>query len=70
MNKKVIIIGASGMIGGIILNLCINDNSISEIISLVRKPSGIKHDKLNEIVISDFLNYDACAPYFANADVV
>lgn len=70
MNKKVIITGASGMIGGILLNLCINDDSISEIISLVRKPSGINHNKLKEIVISDFLNYDDCSSYFSDADVV
>lgn len=70
MNKKVIVTGASGMIGGILLKLCINCESISEVISLVRKPSGINHNKLKEIVISDFLNYDACAAYFSNTDVV
>ncbi len=70
MNKKVIITGASGMIGGNLLNLCINDDSISEIISLVRKPSGINHNKLKEIVISDFLHYEACSQYFSNSDIV
>ncbi len=55
--KKIIIAGASGMIGGIILRSAMMSDAISQIVSLVRKPSGITHLTLKEITISDFLNY-------------
>jgi ribosomal protein S18 acetylase RimI-like enzyme len=52
--KKVLITGATGMVGGIVLDLCLSHPEIAEVVSLVRKPSGIRHSKLNEIVVSNF----------------
>ncbi|MBK6700878.1 MAG: NAD(P)H-binding protein [Saprospiraceae bacterium] len=55
--KKIIIAGASGMIGGIILRSAMMSDDISQIVSLVRKPSGITHHKLKEIILQNFTNY-------------
>lgn len=66
--KKVLIAGASGMIGGIIQNLCIEDDRVNEIISIVRKPSDTKHPKLSEIVVKDFTDYEEHAHHFKNVD--
>lgn len=67
--KKVIITGASGMIGGLVLQECLNDNRVAELVSLVRKPSGIQHHKLKEHVVSDFTNYAELQNLFENIDV-
>lgn len=52
--KKAIVIGSTGMVGTQLIKLLIENNEYSEIISLVRRPSGVNHPKLNEQVI----NYD------------
>jgi len=67
---KVIITGTTGMIGEGILLECLNDDRISAILSVSRKPTGKNHPKLKEYIISDFLalkegdemlkGYDAC----------
>jgi uncharacterized protein YbjT (DUF2867 family) len=54
---KVIITGSSGMVGSLVLTNCLNSDKATEVISLVRKPTGQKHNKLTEIVISNFEDY-------------
>ena len=54
---RILIAGGTGMVGKLLLQLCLNNDGISEVVSLVRKPTGIKHSKLIEIEVSDFINY-------------
>jgi nucleoside-diphosphate-sugar epimerase len=70
MSKKILITGSTGMIGGIILKLCLKSNEVAEVIALVRKPTGQSHDKYKEVIVSDFLNYDAYATTFMEVDIV
>ena len=56
---KVIITGGSGMVGNLVLTNCLNLDKITEVRSLVRKPTGQKHKKLTEIVITNFEDYSA-----------
>jgi uncharacterized protein YbjT (DUF2867 family) len=68
--KKVIITGASGMVGKGVLLECLDHDSISEVLVVGRNPLGINHPKLKELIHSDFTNfaevkdqllgYDAC----------
>lgn len=67
--KRVLITGASGMIGSLILEQCLASEEISEVISLVRKPSGQQHHKLLEVEVSDFKNYEAITTNFETIDV-
>lgn len=67
--KRVLIAGASGMIGHLILKHCLSHSEILEVISLVRKPSGQQHAKLIEVVVSDFKNYEAIAANFETVDI-
>ncbi|MBV9986817.1 MAG: hypothetical protein JO301_04010 [Chitinophagaceae bacterium] len=67
--KKVIITGANGMIGGIILRHCLERNDVSRIVSIGRKKTGISHPKLLEVLHDDFLNFSAIAPHFENQDL-
>lgn len=70
MKKKVLITGSTGMIGGILLNLCLNSEEVNEIIALVRKPTAISHPKYIEIIVDDFLNYEKQAHLFVDIDII
>lgn len=58
------------MVGGIVLQQCLQSKEIRKVTSFVRKPAGIKHDKLEEKVISDFTNYSDIEDCFNNIDIV
>jgi len=47
---KAIVIGATGLVGNLILKEVLNDNYFSEVKVFVRKPTGIINPKLKEIV--------------------
>jgi len=67
---KVIITGATGMVGEGVLHQCMENSRIEEILLLSRKPSQVEHPKVREIIHQDFYNlsaiesqllgYDAC----------
>lgn len=67
--KNAIIIGASGMIGSIILQKCLDDAQINSITAIGRKNSGIEHPKLKEVVIHDFKDYTEHESLFENQDI-
>jgi uncharacterized protein YbjT (DUF2867 family) len=70
MAIKVIVTGATGMVGEGVLHECLLHPDVKEVLIINRRPSGISHPKLKEIVHSDFYNlssiedklkgYDAC----------
>ncbi|MEW8685844.1 MAG: NAD-dependent epimerase/dehydratase family protein [Candidatus Thiodiazotropha sp.] len=70
MGKNVLITGATGMIGSLVLKHCLESDEVASVISLARRPSGIQHEKLNEVIIRDFLHLDENAAYFKSVDVV
>jgi uncharacterized protein YbjT (DUF2867 family) len=47
---KAIVIGATGLVGNLILREVLNDNDFSEVRIFVRKPTGLNNPKLKEIV--------------------
>jgi uncharacterized protein YbjT (DUF2867 family) len=49
--KKAIVIGGTGMVGTQLIKLLIDNEEFSEILSLVRRSSGIIHPKLTEQII-------------------
>ena len=67
--KNIIIAGASGMIGKLILEFCLQDLRVQKITSIVRTKSGIQHDKLIEIVHKDFNDFTPIESCFNNQDV-
>ena len=66
--KNVLIAGASGMVGNLILRTCLSSNEVGKVISLVRRKSSMVHEKLQEIKISDFTNYSNHDSTFQNID--
>ncbi|MGL5014816.1 MAG: NAD-dependent epimerase/dehydratase family protein [Bacteroidales bacterium] len=67
---KVIITGATGMIGESVLDQCLKHDSIESVLVINRRPTGFQHPKFKEIILSDLSNastikdslhgYDAC----------
>lgn len=51
---RVIITGATGMVGEGVLHECLNDNRVSEVLIINRKSSGYSHPKLKEIIHQNF----------------
>lgn len=67
---KVIITGATGMVGEGVLLECLSRPEIEQILIVNRKPYGLQHEKLSECIVPDFMeldgftntltDYDAC----------
>jgi len=68
-SKKVLLMGASGMIGNLILEECIQSESIRELILINRKILEIKSTKVQQIVHSDFEDYAQIGHYFKDLDI-
>lgn len=54
---KVIITGATGMIGKGVLLECLQNNAVSEILVINRSSLKMKHPKLQEIIHTNFLDF-------------
>ncbi len=67
--KNIIIVGASGMIGGIVLRACLDSSEVNQVTSIARRPSGMEHSKLNEIIYNNYMNYSGVIDVFKNQDV-
>lgn len=55
---KIIITGSTGMVGEGVLMSCLENNEVDQILMINRKPSPIKHNKLKELIIPDFMKLD------------
>ena len=70
MTISTIITGASGMVGEGVLLECLADPRVDRVLAITRKPSGVTHPKLREVIHADFddltliqsqlAGYDAC----------
>jgi uncharacterized protein YbjT (DUF2867 family) len=56
---KVILFGASGMVGQGVLRECLLDPEVTTVLSIVRSTTGQQHPKLREIVHKDFLDFSS-----------
>jgi uncharacterized protein YbjT (DUF2867 family) len=53
---KVIITGATGMVGEGVLNICLNHPDVEKVLVITRTPGGYTHPKLSEIIHKDFFD--------------
>jgi uncharacterized protein YbjT (DUF2867 family) len=56
MKIKAIITGATGMVGEGVLLECLSHPDVEQVLVVNRKPGGVSHPKLREIVHADFFN--------------
>ena len=56
---KVILFGATGMVGQGVLRECLLDADVESVLSVGRRPTGQTHAKLHELQHDDFMDYSA-----------
>lgn len=61
MKINAILTGATGMVGEGVLMECLSHPDVEKVLVLGRRPCGISHPKLSEIIHSDFLNINPIA---------
>lgn len=54
---KIILFGATGMVGQGALLECLDDPEVERVLAVVRRPTGKTHEKLDELVVKDFSDY-------------
>jgi putative NADH-flavin reductase len=57
--NKAIITGATGMVGEGVLHEALLDSNVESVLVINRKPCGINHPKLKEIIHADFFDLSA-----------
>jgi N-acetyl-gamma-glutamylphosphate reductase len=65
---KVILFGATGMVGKSVLRQCLLDPAIEAVLSIGRKPCGVSHPKLQDMVRADMFDFSTKAGEFAGYD--
>jgi len=68
--KKVIITGATGMVGGCALKICLANPDVSMVTAIGRSPTGVDDAKLQEVLVDDFVDYGALRWALENQDTV
>lgn len=56
---KVILFGATGMVGQGVLRECLLDSNVESVLAIVRSPLGQQHAKLRELVHKNFMDFSA-----------
>lgn len=65
---KVILFGATGMVGQGVLRECLLDPAVERVLTIGRSASGEHHDKLGELVRSDLFDLFGLAPEVTGYD--
>jgi uncharacterized protein YbjT (DUF2867 family) len=65
---KVILFGATGMVGQGCLRECLIDPEVETVLAVGRSPTGVQHAKLREIVHDNFLDFSAIESQLAGYD--
>ncbi|WP_327286947.1 epimerase [Streptomyces sp. NBC_01198] len=65
---KVVVFGASGMVGHGVLRACLLDDEVTEVVTVGRSPLGVTHPKLREVAHADFTDLSPLAGELAGAD--
>ncbi len=65
---KVILFGATGMVGAGVLHECLRDDRVREVLSVQRTATGTRHPKLHELIRGDFYDYQDAGDAFRRAD--
>jgi len=68
VTKRIVVVGASGMVGGYALRYALADPAVGRVTSIGRKTLGISHAKLTEVVHRDFGDCSALADDLTSQD--
>jgi putative NADH-flavin reductase len=59
--KRLVMVGATGMVGGYALRYALENSAVGSVTSIGRKKVGISHTKLKEVVHEDFADCSTLA---------
>lgn len=65
---KVVLFGATGMVGGGALLECLDDPRVSSVLAVSRRSCGVRHSKLKEALAEDLFRLEGVRASFAGAD--
>jgi uncharacterized protein YbjT (DUF2867 family) len=66
--KRLVIVGASGMVGGCALRYALQNSNVERVTSIGRRNVGIAHPKLTEVLHPDFADCSALAETLSGQD--
>ena len=66
--KSLVIVGATGMVGGYALRYALDNSAVRSVTSIGRKKLGISHSKLKEILHPNFADCSALAKALSGQD--
>ena len=66
--KRLVIVDATGMVGGYALRYALDQPAVGRVTSIGRRELGISHPKLHEVVHQDFADCSALAPALSDQD--
>ena len=58
MGLKVIITGATGMVGKGVLLECMDSELIEQVLIVGRRPCSVNHEKVREVLVEDFFHLE------------
>jgi uncharacterized protein YbjT (DUF2867 family) len=67
-NLRVIVTGATGMVGEGVVMECHQNPAVAEVLMVNRKPFGMAHPKLKELLVEDFMQLDGVAGELSGYD--
>jgi uncharacterized protein YbjT (DUF2867 family) len=65
---RILLTGATGMVGGHVLKLCLGRDDVRGVTTVGRRATGLGHDKLDEVVHADFDDFTPIAERFEGHD--
>jgi len=65
---RVVIFGATGMLGAGALLECLDEPRVGSVLVIARRPTGVVHAKVTEVIHADFFKYDDLRSRFAACD--
>jgi nucleoside-diphosphate-sugar epimerase len=68
--KSLVVVGASGMVGGYALRYALDNSDVKNVTSIGRKKLGISHAKLKEVLHQNFADCSPLADALSNQDAV
>ena len=66
--RSLVIVGASGMVGGYALRDALDHRAVGRVTAIVRRTLGVSHPKLNEVLHRDFADCSALAETLSGQD--
>ena len=68
--NRLVIVGATGMVGGYALRYALDNSEVKSVTSIGRKKLGISHPKLKEVLHQNFADCSPLADALSNQDAV